>query len=118
MTQGTRPSRIAVVKEDVTRRLPCTPTAVGPEPPRLLRVLSLAPLPGFGLIVPQPAEIGLEEGTLLAQVNASPDPFYLCICCDRRRFNLEKSTCSSRGYPASCIRKCEIPYYLGSSSVM
>ena len=32
----------------------------------------------------------------------------LCIRCGRRSFHLQKSTCSSCGYPAARIRKCKI----------
>ena len=33
----------------------------------------------------------------------------LCVRCGRRSFHLQKSTCSSCGYPAARIRKCKIP---------
>ena len=41
----------------------------------------------------------------------------LCIRCGRRSFHLQKSTCSSCGYPAARIRKCKIkpPRFLSSS---
>eukprot|EP00267_Zea_mays_P032725 XP_008666424.1 uncharacterized protein LOC103645074 [Zea mays] len=32
----------------------------------------------------------------------------LCILCDRHSFHLQKSTCSSCGYPAARIRNCKI----------
>ncbi|KAG8057867.1 hypothetical protein GUJ93_ZPchr0002g24460 [Zizania palustris] len=32
----------------------------------------------------------------------------LCIRCGRRSFHLQKSTCSSCGYPAARIRKCKL----------
>ncbi|XP_020573115.1 60S ribosomal protein L37-3-like [Phalaenopsis equestris] len=31
----------------------------------------------------------------------------LCVRCGRRSFHLQKSTCSSCGYPAARIRKCK-----------
>uniref|UniRef100_A0A453G1M8 60S ribosomal protein L37 n=2 Tax=Triticinae TaxID=1648030 RepID=A0A453G1M8_AEGTS len=33
------------------------------------------------------------------------DPLQFCIRCGRRSFHLQKSTCSSCGYPAARIRK-------------
>ena len=37
------------------------------------------------------------------------DPLQFCIRCGRRSFHLQKSTCSSCGYPATRIRKCKLP---------
>jgi ribosomal protein L37E len=41
----------------------------------------------------------------------------LCIRCGRRSFHLQKSTCSSCGYPAARIRKCKIRLSASSLSL-
>lgn len=64
--------------------------------------------PHASLFALQALLVGLQFFMLLLLL-LHEDPLQFCIRCGRRSFHLQKSTCSSCGYPAARIRKCKLP---------